>query len=1483
MGLEIFSAPVREWFAAAFPAPTRAQELAWPRIAAGAHVLVTAPTGSGKTLTAFLWALDRLLSDSWDGGQVRVLYVSPLRALGTDIRRNLLAPLAELEPRFADGTSRRPRVRVEVRSGDTPAEDRRRMLRSPPEILVTTPESLNILLTSRRGRELLCGLRTVILDEVHAVAASKRGVHLITAVERLVRLSGEVQRLALSATVRPAGRVAEWVGGFRLEGDDIAPTYRPRPVEVVDAGEAKRYDLAVAFAGPAPDKGSAWEPVASRLRSAALRNRSTLIFANSRRTVEKVARLVNEQGGDQLAWSHHGSLSREIRQIVEERLKAGQLRAIVATSSLELGIDVGAVDEVALVGCPTSVMSAVQRLGRAGHRVGEVSRGRLYPLFGRDLLQAGVLARAVVEGEIEEVRPVGAALDVLAQVVLSMAVAETWTVERLHAFLRTTWPYHRLTRRQLDLVLDLLTGRWASTRLRTLRPLIALDRVDGTLRARPGAEQLLYMAGGTIPDRGYFRLRLEGSGDALGELDEEFVWERSIGDTFTLGVQTWRIQRVTHNDVFVTPAGARSAMAPFWRADERDRSLHLSERVAALLELVEPRLGDEELGSELAERLLLERDAATELVRYLAAQKAATQALPHRHRVVVEQTAGPAGRSDHVQLVLHTLWGGRVNRPLACALSAAWEERFGLRPEVVHDDDCVVLTVPSPAPLQDPLELVTSSSLELNLRASLERTGFFGARFREAAGVALALPRAGLRRRTPLWVTRARAKELLDAVGASGDFPLVLEAWRACLEDEMEVEALARLLDEVANGTIEVRRVRTEAPSPFATGALWKQTSSLMYEDDVPTAVRGPRLDEELLREVALSGRLRPRLDKALVARFGAKLRRTSPGYAPTDPSELLEWVKERLAIPLDEWRELLDAVRRDAGADPRELVAEVSDRLAAVVLPNREMPSLVAAVEQLPRLLRATGRGRDQVSLLRATLDGLPVDGAGAALALLPDLDDEADPEAALPGLLADWLRFYGPVRPSEIARAFDLPDAEVAEALTALAQGQQVVLDELTAGAAGVEVCDRENLERLLRSARAEARTVLEARPLDELPLFLAVQQGLATDQAGLTELETALEALFGCPAPAESWETELLPARLEPYLPSWMDTLLAETGLEWIGCGPRRLAFALADDRELFVEPEGEDVPADHLLPSPSGRFPFPDLLAHTSLPSAELAARLWQEAWAGRVTSDVFAPVRTGARSGFRPTALDDRASARHSRRGRFDRWRGSRPFAGAWFRPRPVAAPSDPLEAEELNRDRVRVLLDRYGVLFRELLERELPMLRWRALVRTLRVMELGGEVIGGRYFAGVPGLQFASPAAVRRLEQGLPTDRVFWLNAVDPASPCGLGLDGFSFPLPRRTPGNHLVFHGSRLVVTSEGSGRRLTISVGPDHPHLLDYLGFLKVQLGRSERPRAAVVVETVNGEPAATSPYRPVLAEVAAVSRSPGGALRLGRRYTS
>ncbi len=907
---------IRKWFTERLGAPTDIQSRAWPEIARGRHVLATAPTGSGKTLTAFLWAINQLVTGVWGRGQTRVLYVSPLKALNNDIRRNLTTPLEELKSYFREAGADFPEICVLTRSGDTPAEERRRMVRRPPEILITTPESLNILLSSRAGRAMLTGIATVILDEIHAVVGTKRGTHLITAVERLVRISGEFQRIALSATVKPLSKVAEFVGGSIQKGDAKAEHYEKRDVAIIQSRDKRGCEIRVSFPPDAREQlvdASWWPVLAQSFRKIIRENRSTLLFANSRRTAEKVTRLINEGEPEELAYSHHGSLSREIRLAVEQRLKKGELKAIVATSSLELGIDIGDLDRVILIQTPPSIASAIQRIGRSGHSVGGMSRGLLYPTHGHDFLYAAVVARGVTEQDIESVLPVECPLDILAQVIVSMTGIERWDIDELYAFLKTCHPYRHLSRRQFDLVLEMLAGRYADTRLRELRPRISLDRIDNTVHGKDGVLRLIYLSGGAIPDRGYYDLRIEETRAKIGELDEEFVWERRVGDTFTLGTQVWRIRKVTHNDVEVLPVDAKPGIFPFWRAEDLNRDFHFSEKILLFLEEFNNRLEAPSLKEELRRDYFLDDTAADELIGHLKRQKEATGTdLPHRHHLLIEHFDDPLNTSDRKQVILHTLWGGRINRPFGLALQAAWEEKYNTHLEVIENNDCILLMLPHAFSAADLFTLVHPENIERLLRKTLETSGFFGAKFRENAGRALLLPRADFKRRLPLWLNRLRSKKLMDAVLPYPDFPILLETWRTCLQDEFDLDHLKQLLDEVRSGRIKITETTTTAASPFCDGLIWKQTNTYMYEDDTPGSGKTSRLSQELIKEVLFSSRLRPRIPEALIASLTAKLQRTAPGYAPRSADDLLDWVKERLFIPAAEWQTLIDAMERD-------------------------------------------------------------------------------------------------------------------------------------------------------------------------------------------------------------------------------------------------------------------------------------------------------------------------------------------------------------------------------------------------------------------------------------------------------------------------------------------------------------------------------------------------------------------------------------------
>ncbi|GFO55210.1 hypothetical protein GMSM_22170 [Geomonas sp. Red276] len=1484
--LSHFHPLIARWFTETVGEPTDVQLRTWAEIMRERHVLVTAPTGSGKTLAAFLWAINQLVTGAWPSGETRVLYISPLKALNNDVRRNLLAPLEELRQYFRNAGATFPAIGVQTRSGDTAGSERRRMLRHPPEILITTPESLNILLTSKGSRATLTAVSTVILDEIHAVAGSKRGTHLMTGVERLTLLSGEFQRIALSATVRPLETVAEFVGGQRLVGRD----FQRRPVALVRGERTKRFNLQIT----APEESERgpedefWLPLARRFAEIIREHRSTLFFANSRRTTEKITRLINEVTGEEVAYSHHGSLSREIRLAVEEGLKRGDLKAIVATKSLELGIDIGKLDSVVLIQTPRSISSAIQRIGRSGHGVGEISSGLLFPTNGMDFISAAVISRAIAEGEIEELHPIEAPLDLLAQIILSMALPEQWNLEELYEFLRCSYPYRNLSRQQFDLVVGMLEGKYADSRVIELKPRATVDRLEDTISTKPGLSMLIYLEGGTIPERGYFELRVKESGAKIGELDEEFVWERKLGDTFALGAQVWQITEITHSTVQVVAAHKPQQIIPFWRAEELDRDFFYSEKVSTFLEYCADHLESGGFLDDMRDRHFMDETAAEALRTFLRRQREASGTeLPHRHHLLVEHFHDPLAEGHARQIILHTLWGNSLNRPFTFALCAAWEKRYGYALQTFYNNDGVAILVPHEVELDEILSLVAPENPESLLRASLEGTGYFGARFRENAGRALLLSRTNFKRRMPLWLNRLRSKKLLASVLKYRDFPVLLETWRSALQDDFDLGDLRRMLEELHDGEIRVTEIRTTSATPFARDLIWLQTNKYVYEDDTPLATRTSALGQDLLKELAFSSHLRPRLPRELVALFEAKQHRTAPGYAPDSPRELIDWVKERLLIPLSEWRDLLGAMERDSGLIPEEVAREVRERVCLVAIPGAAAP-LVSAVEMLPEVERGLGRKWQELPLepvtgeeqLRPRLEDLArtmMDRAGKA-ATVEGSEEETGPSP----LLGKWLAYYGPVDLSRLQAALGMPGPAFQEAIDDLEESSQVIVDSFTEGAGETrQVCDAANLESLLRMLRRSRRAPFEALELSELPLFLALHQGVVRRGDTVDDLARRLEQLLGTPLSAAAWEEEVLPARLHPYFNPWLDSLMQSSDLLWFGCGEKKLSFAFPEDLDLFQEaaesPGADEETIGRLIPDPKGHYSLPAICLTTGLPSATVASDLWNLAWRGKVSNDSFASVRKGILNRFTSKEPEQRRDYR--RPPLPSRWNRGQEHAGNWYL-LPGTAPSpDILEREERNKDRVRVLLERYGILFKELLMRELPSLQWSRLFRTLRIMEMSGEILSGNFFAGLPGLQFVSHEAFRELKNGLPREMVYWMNATDPASLCGSGLDGIRGELPSRLPSTHLVYRDAQLVLISKRYGKEIDFKVPPDDPRLPEYLAFFKILLTREFNPLKRVSVLSINGKAAASSPYGRPLREFGFEESYDG--LELWRRY--
>ena len=1501
----MFHPVIEKWFDHRYGAPTDIQVDAWNYIAAGHHLLVSAPTGSGKTLAAFLWAIDRLLTGTWQAGAVRVLYISPLKALNNDVRRNLLEPLAALTAEFSNAGIHVPAVNVLTRSGDTPQTERQRLIRRPPEILITTPESLNLILVSPRARSVLSTVESVILDEIHAVAGTKRGTHLMTAVERLAQEIGEFQRTGLSATVRPLERVADFIGGYRLLRADGKPEYEKRPVTIVRSAIEKQIDVSVRSpqsfiaSGPASHmlpQQTNWQELAQALRVIIDRNRSTLVFTNNRRHAERITMLLNEGLEEPLVYAHHGSLSREIRSFVEQELKSGNLRGIVATSSLELGIDIGELDEVVLAGTPGSTSSALQRIGRSGHQVRAASTGIIVPLHAKDYLFAAVMAKLVSERRIEELTPVAAPLDVLSQVILSMLVEGPRNIEELYDEIRSVYSYHDLNRSQFDSVILMLGGRYADTRIRSLDARIHIDTLSGRAIATDGVRMLLYLSGGTIPDRGPFGLRLtavEGSGGRIGELDEEFVWERRIGDVFSLGAQAWKIVRIGDRDVEVVPWRTGAESVPFWKAEAIHRDFETSERVLEYLEVWNRRFEEQDtegLRAELEQGFSMDSEAANVVVDLLDRQRNATgTALPHRHHVVIERYLDPRDGSRQ-QIVLHTLWGGRVNHPFAVAFAAAWRNEFGSQIDTFADNDCIMLVIPDfpeqIAPLVRGGRLLSNRNFETLIRGSLEKSGMFGAIFRECAGRALLLPRADFKKRMPLWITRLRSRKLLESTAGYPDFPILVETWRSSLNDEFDLSALEVVLDELSVGTISVSEVRTSSPSPFASSIVWQETNSSMYASDETRLPRATALSDDIMKEVLRGAHVRPRLPNQLVESFRLKMQRLLRGYAPESAEELVAWVEERILLQTTEWHELVQLLPESAGSWSPYL----RERIFRLKLPGA-VQSMVATAS-LHLLFRAFSLDFD--TSLFQSYDGVElsldlesiVAGAIRRQALISggaDEDPQAAEAAALAELIAVWLRYVPVATAALIGEVFGLASERVDGILLQLAESGDVIVDLLTHDAGVPEVSDADNLEMMLRALRRERRDRARlSAPLsaDWLPCFLARWQGVGRRSTGSVEdLKSCLEPLLGFPAGCALWEREFLPARIANYQRSWLDSLMRESALSWVGAGVERTTFVFEEEMDLLDRSEDQSALADEVASSilahlrtardaPFHEVDFRELVHQTSARSEQVADALWKLAWAGQVSSDSFEIVRRGIAHRFSAASLSAAQTAANggggrSRQARFDRWRASRPL-GRWYslNQPPVA---DLIGQEERLRDIVRQLLARYGILFRELLAQERTT--WSALFRTLRLMELSGELVSGYIMSGPAGIQFTTSAALEVIAslEGAASQPVFWMNACDPASPCGLGLaasaGAASLQLPPRVPSNHLVYHGNRLVLVSRRNGREIEIAAAEDDPLFPEYLQLFHVEVQRDEDPLNRVEVESVNGRPVRESPYAQAL----------------------
>lgn len=1302
--LDRFSPTAREWFRGAFAAPTAAQEGAWESVSRGENTLVVAPTGSGKTLAAFFWSLDRLASSPSAERSSRVLYISPLKALAVDVERNLRAPLAGLRQ-----TARRlgrpvPEITVAIRSGDTPAQERRRLAKQPPDVLITTPESLYLLLTSQ-ARETLRGVETVIVDEVHAVASTKRGAHLALSLERLdALLAKPAQRIGLSATVRPVGEVAAFLGGSRPATVVQPPSDKVIEVEVVvpvedmtelDAPESGE------FAGPT--RRSIWPHVENRLFELIEEHRSTIVFANSRRLAERLSTRLNElaferaQGPEALdlsasrarpgavgppaetmaqagsaggvdaevARTHHGSVSKEERAQIEEALKTGRLPAVVATSSLELGIDMGSVDLVASVEAPPSVASGLQRIGRAGHQVGAVSRGVIFPKYRGDLIQTAVVVERMKNGQIEETRYPRNPLDVLAQQIVAMTALDDWTVDELEALVKRAAPYAALPRTALEATLDMLSGRYPSEEFAELRPRVVWDRVTGLLQGRPGGQRLAVTNGGTIPDRGLFGVFLVGEkGSRVGELDEEMVYESRAGDVFVLGASSWRIEEITADRVLVSPAPGQPGKLPFWHGDAQGRPAELGRAIGAFLRDLSAVAGkrapspnergkaSRESSSETA-RIPREQDgagrsdaprrngtssdgtdsaaeistdvgvvpshggdawarlraagldeyAARNLLSYLDEQRAATGYVPDDRTLVVERFHDELG---DWRVVIHSPYGARVHAPWALAINRRLRERYGLDVQAIHSDDGIVLRVPDT--LSEPPSDVAAfdpDEIERIVTEELGGSALFASRFRECAGRALLLPRRTPGRRSPLWQQRQRAAHLLEVASRYASFPIVLEAMRESLQDVFDVPSLVQLMRDIAARRVRVVEIETSQASPFAASLLFHYIGAFMYEGDAPLAERRAQalaLDTSLLAELLGQADLRELLD----------------------PDVIIEAERElaRLDRPLRDREDLADLLRSHGPLPAAEVSARAGD------------PAWLTELEHARRAIRVRVAGAEQwaaiedAARLRDAL-GAPLP-AGVPHAFLEPV---ADP---LGDLLARHARTRGPFTAGTAAVRFGLGIAVVGDALQRLAASGRVVNGEFRPGGRGEEWCDAGVLRMIRRRSLARLRKEVEPVSAETFAVFLSAWQGIASSGSYTGGVSSPRSEPLATPLRDTSPETGVSATPFPEPRVTEAPGSRQEPGVTGVPRGSGTSAPADSTGEAGRDRPSGLDVPAAHSgdASPPSGRTPprspIPDVPSGDASPTTSGAANPDVRARAGSpgVPSESTAPTDIG---------------------------------------------------------------------------------------------------------------------------------------------------------------------------------------------------------------------------------------------------------------
>lgn len=1489
--LDCFHPGTRDWFRETFQKPTRVQEDAWPAITEGQSALLLAPTGSGKTLAAFLVAIDRLFFQSTAATAssveavacpgVRVLYISPLKALAVDVDRNLREPIAGLR-KYAESHNISHYVpQVAVRSGDTPQKTRAAILRNPPDILITTPESLYLMLTSK-AETVLAHVETVIVDEIHAVAGTKRGSHLFSTLERLERLRTRVndssnsaghsrrplQRIGLSATQRPLEEIAQLLGGGDATADPSVPV-KPRAVKIVDASAKRQFALTIETpaeeqADPIPSKDdlssdtlaspaipSVWPSIQPRLVELIREHRSTMIFVNSRRLAERLATAINELAEEELALAHHGSVARETRAEIEDRLKRGDLRAMVATSSMELGIDMGSIDLVIQIEAPPSIASGIQRIGRAGHQVGAVSTGVIFPKYRGDLVACSAAVGAMLDGWVESTHYPRNPLDVLAQQIVAMTSREAVHLDDLYRTLRCAAPYFELPKSSFLSVMDLLSGRYPSDEFSELRPRVNWDRFSNLVSPRKGAQRLAILNGGTIPDRGLYGVFLIGtdgeSGGRVGELDEEMVFECLPGDVFLLGASSWRVMDITRDRVMVLPAPGEPGRMPFWRGEGPGRPLEFGRAIGKLSrELVES--SQTEAVSRLKERHGMQTAAAQAMLQYLNEQRDATGELPSDRTVVVECFPDEIG---DWRIVLLSPFGSRVHAPWALLVAARLRRNTDVDIDVTWTDDGIVFRVPETHELP-PLQTYfpDPDDVEEELLREIGGTALFAAKFRENAARSLLLPRQYPGRRTPLWLQRRRSGDLLKVASRFRSFPLLLETYRECLRDVFDMTGFVSLLTDIKQRTIRIREVRSAHPSPYSGAVLFHFAGHFLYENDAPLAERRAQtlaLDHAQLRELLGTVDLRTIFDEQIVKELNNELQRLKD-FKVRHPDDL-----HGLLLDLGSLTKAEILLRCEDESSESGVAVEWLRNLEQ----SRRVFSFAVNEEKRFAVSEDAGKLRDALGI-EPPSDLPPV--------FLEDVED------AVIQLVAQYARTHAPFHPGDVAARLGIGIDPVLSALSELASRDRAVEGEFLPGRSGQEWCDTNVLRRLKRRSLAALRQDVEPVAADTLVRFLPDWHGITRPRSGLDGILDVVEQLQGAPLPASTLESEILPARIDNFRASDLDQLFVQQEIIWrgfdsTGSTDGRVGLYLTDDY-LKLAPSNECLADDiavrvRLLLRQRGALFFDQLTAELHQFPNDLLSIMWEMVWNGELTNDTLTPLRS-LRSAATTQARSERRGGRGFRTRRQSRLPGSE---GRWsLLPTSAVTVSAGVSIAPTATERQMAiaaqLIERHGVLTREMLTREEVAGGFAGLYPVLKAMEEAGRVRRGYFVSGLGVAQFAAPGAEDRLRDFRsgehPTEEVVLLAATDPASPWGNALRWPETPAtarPQRVAGARVIVVHGCLAAYWNRTGERLITFL----PAATDLRAVAKKTLAgtlaRQAEPGASVLLTRIDGQSPAES----------------------------